>query len=155
MYNMLLQQKECVALLAAIMVPVITMAAIQQRKINSLSDDVKRLMAVRLDKKFIVYQKISAFISSMLINGKLKKGATVEFLINTKDVPSLFGPGIAQFTDEVHRKAVELQYLQSKTNTLPSRERNEVMHREQQIKDWLSEQLNKIRELFADELELK
>ena len=146
--------KDWIDLLTALLTPVIALAAIwiarRQSKINR-----NRLKLELFDRRFEVYSKVAAFLSQIMIDGKVQDGADMEFLRNTKTASILFDDKIKDLISEIYSKAVRLHALGAELDALHGDPRIENLEGQTEIKDWISQTLINLEERFKPYLKLE
>lgn len=146
--------KDWIDLLSALLTPTVAAIGIyiayQQRVLNQ-----NRLKHELFEKRYEVYERIGAFISSILTSGSVKPGSDMEFLRDTKAVTLLFDSNIKSFTSEVYKKAVDLHCFEAELEGLVGEERKANIKKQRMIKDWYMEKLKTMELQFIEYLKLE
>lgn len=116
-----------------------------------------RLKLDIFERRFSVYDATKSLIASIMQTGKATDENMFKFLAATKEAKWLFDDQIASYLDDkIWEKAVDLQTLNSELEGLPQgRERTENIHKQRDIKIWLSSQLKEIDKLFSKFLRIE
>ncbi|MBI5886675.1 MAG: hypothetical protein HZB85_08890 [Deltaproteobacteria bacterium] len=103
-------QKDWIDIFSALLTPVIVVLGgyIALRQWLTSKDKLKFEL---YDKRYAVFENITGFIASILRSGSVTKGADIQFLRDTKQVVFLFDDKIKKLTDEMYRKAIDLERL--------------------------------------------
>jgi len=109
----------------------------QQWRTNHL-----RLKHELFERRYKLYETITAFIAGILARGKVEPNSEMQFLRDTKTVVFLFDKDIQRFIKEIYSNAVELYTLGNMENALTGQELVHNVDKQREIKDWFSEQLN-------------
>lgn len=108
------------------------------------------------DRRIAVYQSIMEFIGSILTTGKVKEEERFKYLQATRDARWLFGDEIVSYIDvDIHKRAVELQYLNGELHGVPvSDERSSNVRKQSELKKWFNEQFSTGSAMFAKYMKL-
>jgi TRAP-type C4-dicarboxylate transport system permease small subunit len=101
-----------------------------------------RLKHELFERRYKLYETITAFIANILARGRVEPNSEMQFLRETKTVVFLFDKGIQRFIEEIYNKAVELYTLGKMENTLTGEKLVHNVDKQREITDWFSEQLN-------------
>lgn len=116
-----------------------------------------RLRHELFDRRYEIYQKISAFVVRVLQSGRVEPGGDSEFLRQTKQAYFAFGADVAirDLVDDIHRHAVQLQTLQAKESGLSGEALNTNVDRQTKVKQRFQDTLNSIECKFEKYLRLR
>lgn len=146
--------KDWIDLLTALLTPVVALAAIwiasRQSKINR-----NRLKLELFDRRFEVYSKVAAFLSQIMIDGKVQDGAEMEFLRDTKTASVLFDDTIKELISEIYKKAIRLQTYGTELDALHGDSRVDNLENQTEIKIWMSGTLLNLEDRFKPYLKLE
>ncbi len=102
------------------------------------------------DKRFQIFEKITGFIATILISGKVEYKDTTQFLRDTKSAKFLFNDDvkITDLIDEICKKANDLEDLQTELQSINGDVRKENVANQREIKNWYEKKLRDIDEVF-------
>ncbi|MBU0683866.1 MAG: hypothetical protein ABIH85_02390 [Candidatus Omnitrophota bacterium] len=123
--------------------------AYAQWKINQ-----RRLQHELFDRRIKVYQDVAAYIANILVSGKVKKEEIFPFLRDTKHSVFIFDKEIADYVDEIQKKANSLLSLYIQRKVLQGERLDKAVNEEEKILTWLTNELNKLPEKFEKFLKL-
>jgi hypothetical protein len=130
------------ALLAAI----ITWTTVQQHKLAK-----ERFKLDMFEKRFAVYKGPQEFLTIILVRGgNFDLNQLFEFRRKTQDSTFLFGEDIPQYIDDIDKKALEMQIAREAFEPLPvGQERHELVKKASRLLGELTDELPKLKEVFA------
>lgn len=109
------------------------------------------------EKKIEVYRSTRKFIASVLIEGTITAEKLAEFSQNTDEALFLFDKRVADYLQELYKKAVKL-YLSNRrisSSLLPiGEERSKLSEENSDLLMWFTEQLEVVRNLFYEYISL-
>lgn len=107
------------------------------------------------DRRFAVYDTTTTFLASAMNSGAAKD-EEFKFMSATHDAKWLLNTDIAEYLEDIYRKAVSLQFLVSELQDLPiGEERSANIHMQREIKEWLLKQYEVLDEKLAPYLRLE
>jgi hypothetical protein len=109
------------------------------------------------ERRLAIYDGVRSFISSVMTTGKTTQSYEMEFLAAIRGAKWLFGPEVVEYIDTtLWHKACDLWCLQEELQDMPSgQERTDKIHKQAEIKKWLTAQLKVIDEKFSPYLALR
>lgn len=109
------------------------------------------------EKRYGVYEKITGFLASVAITGRVEAGAEVTLLQETKRAHFLFSgdADIKQLISRIYGNAVDLWALQAELENLNGDSRSQNIQRQREIKDALESELHSAEAQFEKYLLLK
>lgn len=127
------------------------------KNFDSANRDRNKLKIGLFDKRFPIFENVKKFIASILMSGRVNEGAEIQFLRDTKSVRFLFEEDamILKLTDEIYKKATKLTALQQMEGRCIAEDLAANLEKQDEIKEWYRNQLNKIDEAFKRYLILK
>ncbi|USR41211.1 hypothetical protein L1F06_007190 [Ectopseudomonas hydrolytica] len=110
----------------------------------------QRLKHELFDRRYSVYEQITSFMASIVIEGGVPPNKDIEFLQKTKQAYFVFGCAswVKYLVDDIYKKAVTLQALEGTLPGLQGEDRKKNLHEQTQIKLWFSQELKEIDEKF-------
>ncbi|WP_142126307.1 hypothetical protein [Pseudoxanthomonas sp. 3HH-4] len=118
--------------------------------------DRARLKHELFDRRYVIYETISAFPANILIAGTVAPGADIEFLRETKLAYFAFGcdKAVKDVVDRLYKLAVNLHALQADFPGLTGSARTENLDRQTQIKKDLAQVSQSLPSVFTKFLRL-
>jgi hypothetical protein len=138
------------ALLTPLLAIVAAYIALQQLKTNR-----RKLKLDLFEKRYVVFEKIGAFIGSILTTGTVQAGREFQFLADTKAAGLLFGDEISRFVSDVYGKAVLLHALEAELTGSEGESRKSNIQAQREIKDWYVHALEGLEACFKQYLKLE
>ena len=138
----------------ALLTPVIAIVAAYVAW-QQLNTNRRKLKLDLFDRRYTVFEKIGEFIGSILTSGRVKEGAEIQFLVDTKAVGFLFGDDISQFVSEIYRKAVHLHAVDAELNGSTGEARTANIKAQREIKEWYRQALEGLQARFSEYLKLE
>lgn len=116
-----------------------------------------RLRHELFDRRYKVFEKIGAFLSRVLQEGRVPEGEPEQFLRETKTAYFVFGsdPTVKAFIEEIFRHAAQLHALEATLETLRDEERTVNIEKQGEIKDWFMRELHGLERRFDRYLSLR
>ena len=137
-----------ITVLSGLLTPLIAVLAAyiawQQWRTNQL-----RLKHELFDRRYALYEKIASFMAEILKQGRVPENAETRFLRETKTAIFLFDKEIEELTQEIHRKAVDLQELEAALENLQGEERSRNVEKQRETKNWFASQLMDCTKRFS------
>jgi hypothetical protein len=144
------------AYVSALSVPVVAVfaACVAYRQWRTAQNKLKYDL---FDKRFKIFRQCTAFVSSVVTNGKVVEQDRINFLRETIEARWLFDKKIDDYLkNEIHGKAVELQGLEAMFDAGLEREaRNQNLERQSEIKSWFNSQFAVLESRFENYLNLR
>ncbi|MBC8378484.1 MAG: hypothetical protein H8E62_04845 [Planctomycetes bacterium] len=110
----------------------------------------ERLKLDLFEKRFAVYKAAQRFLSIILRDANFKDGELFEFRGGTQDGTFLFGPDIPDYIAMLDKKALDMKTANMQLEGLPkSDERSELVGKEMQLLKELTDELPRLKEVFA------
>ena len=107
------------------------------------------------DKRWVVYEELGKFISSIMTSGKVDEQLRIAFLLNTKGAVFLFDESIQEVLNQVHEKAVDIWTYEQELPGLNGNERSTAIQKQREAKEFLLQKLREKEDLFKKWLKLK
>jgi hypothetical protein len=141
------------ALSSALLTPIVAILgawiAWAQWKINQ-----RRLQHELFDRRIKLYQVVAAYIANAISLGDVEKGEEYQFLRDTKHSIFIFDKEIADYTDGIYKKSIDLQFLSNRQRQLQGKALEEVSEKRQKVFKWFTDELNTLPKKFEKFLEL-
>jgi hypothetical protein len=142
------------ALLTPLIAVVATYIAWQQHKTNR-----ERLNLERYDRSLRIYEEVKKILSIVMREGKADVEDLLKFRTNASEADFLFGAEIAEYIGEIYSHGIKLHrwnaeyrdYTQVKLDGYDHAKVVGEMHKEL---EWLSQQFDPAKELFAKYLRI-
>ena len=147
-------QKDWIDILSALLTPSIAILGIYIA-LRQWFTSKNNLKLELFDKRYIVFENIKKFIASILSTGRIEEGASIQFLRDIKSVAFLFDDEIAKLTDEMYKKAIELDAFVKTEKMSTGKQLQQNVDKQDQIIQWFKGQLNGIDKIFRKYLKLK
>jgi hypothetical protein len=108
------------------------------------------------DRRYAIYERISAFLTGIIQSGCVERGSDVEFLLKTKQAHFLFGgdPKIKALLDEIYKHAVLLDVLQAKEESLSGQLLEVNVDKQTDVQNWFQSTLTPLESRFDKYLRL-
>jgi hypothetical protein len=110
------------------------------------------------DKRYAVFEKITAFMASMIVDDNFKSTAIVKFLRDTNSARFLFedNKDITNYIDMLMRKATDLLMLkQNEDKALAAGDKEGNQQKQTELFLWFEAQLKEVDDIFKEYLALK
>ncbi|MEM6484526.1 MAG: hypothetical protein AAF662_06025 [Pseudomonadota bacterium] len=141
---------DILTLALAVIVALITYGQFQTAKLN--------LKHQLFEKRYEVYEQITAFLADAQISGRVDSGREIELLRETKRAYFLFSGNadVKNLISDIYSHAVNLQALDAELQgEPPGAGRTENVEQQRQIKEWMQESLNSMESRFEKYLKLE
>lgn len=153
-FSLLPYGKDWIDLLNALLTPTIAglgiLIARNQHMVNK-----NRLKSELFERRYAVYEKITSFLASIAINGRVLPDSDLQFLRDTKTAKIIFDGDIHQLTQDIYHKAIDLQTLDATLEGTVDEERRKNLAAQREIKRWFSDTLHNIEDRFIKFLKLE
>lgn len=106
------------------------------------------------ERRYAYYEAATEMVGRILTSGRASTELTFEFLTRTKGAKFLLGTSLAEYLDELYRRAVRLQGLGSELESLSGEERSRNIQRQRELKEWFQAQFDVMDKKFAKLLTL-
>ena len=109
------------------------------------------------DRRYAIYERITAFIAEIMQSGRVSPGSDQQFLRDTKQAYFVFScdRDVRTLVSEIYRHAVDLHALETELAGATGEERVSNVAKQRAIKDWFSETLNSMEGRFEKYLRLE
>jgi len=116
-------------------------------------------LKLRLDlyeKRFKIFECLMKLLANIFQNANVSNENLNKFYANTNESEFIFDQDISKYIDEIRNKALRLQFLHKRIETLPvGTERNKLVEEDSELINWFVDQFNVSRELFFKYLSFK
>lgn len=108
------------------------------------------------EKRFAVYKGAQRFLTHILKSGKVELDKLFEFRRDTQDAVFLFSDDIPEYLNSIDRKALNMWSKVEEYKELPKgEERSRLCREETQLLHGLTEELPRLKDVFAPYLKFK
>jgi hypothetical protein len=116
-----------------------------------------RLKHELFDRRYEVYEKVTAFLAEVLQAGRVPTGREYEFLRETKRAYFVFDcdADVKTLVTDIYQHAVHLHALDAELEALGGNERTGNLEEQREIKDWFQSTLSSMEEKFEKYLRLE
>lgn len=152
--------KNIIDILSALLVPIISFItiyiAIRQYSLEKKVSQIQ-LKSNLYEKRHYIYKSIMQFLSEVLTSGEVTQPSLIKFLQNTSESDFLFEKEISEHIDLIYKKSTLLKAKMKICEIRPydEKSKNKLLDDEQEIKNWLTNQLKETKKLFSGYLKIE
>lgn len=116
-----------------------------------------RLRHELFERRYEVYERIGAFLSRVLQEGRVPEGEPERFIRSTRKAYFVFGSdvGIKAFIEQIFKEAVRLHTLDATLESSRGEERSRNIEKQAEIKEWFRQELGGLERRFESYLSLR
>jgi hypothetical protein len=109
------------------------------------------------DRRYAIYERITAFLAEVMQSGQVAPGSDQEFLRDTKQAYFVFScdAEVRELVSQIYRHAVDLHALEAERPSTTGEELQANVRQQRVIKDWYSETLDSMEARFEKYLRLE
>lgn len=116
-----------------------------------------QLKLALFEKRYAIYEKVASYLAEALQNGRVEKGADIQFLRDTKRAHFLFSadPTIKALISDIYKESVSLHTLQLEQQEVRGEVLSKNLEKQRVIKDWFESSLNNLESMFDEYIKLE
>jgi hypothetical protein len=108
------------------------------------------------EKRFSVYKGIQAFLTKIMIKGRVELDDLFEFRAAMQDAVFLFENDVPEFISSFDKKALDVNAIGEQLKDLPiGEERSRLVKQQSERLMWLLDQLPRLKDVFGPYLKFK
>jgi len=121
-----------------------TYIAYEQWRTNHL-----RLKHDRFESRFRRFEAIRKFLQHLIINEQVDEDTRIQFLADTSGSRFIFNAKVGQFLDDLHDKAVDVDFINTELKSCPEKEKASKLRQRTDLKKWFIAELRGLDGRFS------